>query len=354
MKAFFNRVIRYIKRWNYIRKDTARLSKLDNKTPHRIFYFGICKHSNLGDMAQYFCILNWIKENYPNHQLIQFEADTIVDKRFSFLPKFKKIYHPDNIIIFQSGYTTQDLGGFHEEMHRLIIETVPNAKILMMPQTIYFQHSQNKQRCAENHNKARNMLFLARDFVSFEMAKQMFPAISVKAFPDIVTTLIGNYHFQNQRNGVYFCLRNDEEKFYNSADLLALTEKIKQNDPISISDTTLSESFLTIRQNLQQFVEKEIEKFSHFKITITDRYHGTIFSLAASTPVIILKTTDHKVVTGADWFKGIYDDYVHVAQDLDDAFNIYQKLSKSQLSHSLSPYFKANFYDNLKSYFENQ
>lgn len=51
---------------------------------------------------------------------------------------------------------------------------------------------------------------------------------------------------------------------------------------------------------------------SHYKVVITDRYHGTIFSLIANTPVIIIKSTDHKVTTGADWFKGIYDDYVYV------------------------------------------
>lgn len=86
--------------------------------------------------------------------------------------------------------------------------------------------------------------------------------------------------------------------------------------------------------------------------TITDRYHGTIFSLCAGTPVVIIKTTDHKVTTGADWFNGIYDDYVYVAKDLENAIRISQKILKSNLAHTFRPYFKTEYYDKLKSLFE--
>ena len=87
-------------------------------------------------------------------------------------------------------------------------------------------------------------------------------------------------------------------------------------------------------------------------MTITDRYHGTIFSLCAGTPVIIIKTTDHKVTTGADWFKGVYDDYVFVASNLDDAYIIAKELLRKDCNYTLIPYFKTNYYDKLKSSFE--
>ena len=44
--------------------------------------------------------------------------------------------------------------------------------------------------------------------------------------------------------------------------------------------------------------------------------------MIANTPVIILKTTDHKVVTGADWFEGVYEDYVYVVNDLEEASQV--------------------------------
>lgn len=341
------------KRKKHIQSETNRLNGLINHEMPCIFYLGITEQPNLGDMGQHYCILNWIKENYPNHRLVKFESSTVTDTRFDFIIKFKKVYRKDkDIIIFQSGYCTQDLGGDHELMHRLICDALPEARIIMMPQTIYFKHAENKERTAKSYNNAKNMLFLARDFVSLKMAKEMFPDINVKAFPDIVTTLIGTLKFNNKRNGVCLCTRNDGEKLYSDEELGTLVSKLEQTTIVTRKDTQGKAPFKTIRKNLQQFINAEIESYSYYDVTITDRYHGTIFSLCAGTPVIIIKTTDHKVTTGADWFKGIYDEFVYVAKDLVDAYNIYENIKKKKLKHELEPYFKKEYYDKLRSYFE--
>ena len=99
---------------------------------------------------------------------------------------------------------------------------------------------------------------------------------------------------------------------------------------------------------VENYIENIIEQYSYYKVIITDRYHGTIFSLAANTPVIIIKTSDHKVVTGADWFKGVYDGYVYVAESLDDAYAKASEILRKDFSYNLLPYFKANYYDKLK------
>ena len=338
----------------YVKSETDKLTSLlvsSDPQVSRVFYLGITEHSNLGDMAQHYCIKNWIEENYPSFELVMFEATTVVDKRFGFINKFKKLHRPQDIIVFQSGYTTSDLGGCHDEMHRLICSNLPQAHILMMPQTIFFKHEKNKTRTAKMCNMASNMLFLARDTVSFETAKTMFTDVPVLAFPDIVTTLIGSYNFDNVREGICLCRRDDGEKFYSKEDLLNLEEKLKKIDKVTVTDTTIKENYLQIRSNLQAFIESEIEKLSHYRVVITDRYHGTIFSLAAGTPVIIIKTTDHKVVTGADWFKGIYDKYVYVATDLQDAYQRAIQICTSFDYQPLKPSMKQMYYDKLKTKF---
>lgn len=323
-----------------------------DSSQNRVFYLGITPHSNLGDIAQHYCICKWIENNYPDYELLKFEARTVVSDESGFLVKLKQIYTDKDIIVFQSGYTTQDLGGQHELMHRMLIDAIPTAHILMMPQTIFFQHEENRKRCAENHCKAKRMLFLARDSVSFKQAKVMFKGIKVAAYPDIVTTLIGTLDFKNQRDGVCICRRNDGEKYYSNAELNELVKKISVLDNVCITDTSIKENYLKVRKNMRYYVEREIEKFSHYKVTITDRYHGTIFSLIAGTPVIIIKTTDHKVTSGADWFKGIYDDYVFVANNLDEAFELYQKIVSKKFTYKLSPFMKEHYYDRLKDLFE--
>lgn len=329
----------------------GEFSQLSNDR-HHVFYLGITENNNLGDNAQHYCILNWINENYGGSQLVRVEATSVLDKKHDFLGLLKGAYRKGDLILFQSGYTTQDLGGNHEEMHRYIIDNMPYANILMMPQTIYFREEANKKRTADSYDKATNMLFLARDFVSYEMAKEMFPNVRVETFPDIVTTLIGKYDFSNvERNGISFCIRNDEEKFYSVNQVDRLKREISKFDKIEMFDTTINVSNAKIRQNLRKYIEWQIERFSHYKINITDRYHGTILSLAAGTPVIIIKSTDHKVTTGAQWFSGVYDEYVYVAEDLDDAYRIYKDLKRKSFTHKLKPYFMDNYYSKLKQLF---
>lgn len=348
-------VIRNNRKLRFIKQDVVRVEcelTCSDSMP-RVLYLGITAHSNLGDMGQYYCIHNWITKNYPTHTLIEVEADTVVNEKYNFIELLRRYYRNQDIIVFQSGYTTQDLGGVHDLMHRMVIEALPEAHILMMPQTIYFQHEENRLRSARIYNRGKRMLFLARDKVSYEAACKMMPDVNVKLFPDIVSTLIGKFDFTNTvRKGVILCRRNDGEKFYSDEDLNQMVSRIDKFSPVVISDTTIKKDYHLIQKNLGSYIKNVIESFSKFEVTITDRYHGTIFSLAAGTPVIIVKTTDHKVITGADWFKGVYDNYVYVAENLDDAFNIYMRLRSVHFDHKLSPYFEQKYYNELKYLFE--
>lgn len=335
-----------------MRNESDRLLSL-SEADKRIFYLGITAHVNLGDLGQHYCILKWIQENYPDYSLVQFEADPVVYQKYDFIQRFKKVYRPQDIILFQSGYTTQDLGGYHNLMHEMVVEALPNARILMLPQTVFFRKEENKRHTAAILNKAHKMLFLARDFVSFEMAKLMMPDIKVIAYPDIVTTLIGTLNFDNERDGICLCTRNDGEKLYTKEEIDELEKKFVENGvKVHQKDTQSNATITQIRSNLKQYIETEIESYSHFKVTITDRYHGTIFSLCVGTPVIIIKTTDHKVTTGADWFKGVYDEYVYVAKDLEDAYQKAKDMMLKDLDNKLLPYFKTEYYDKLKDVFE--
>lgn len=312
-----------------------------------IYYLGIPAHANLGDLAQGMCIRHWLKKNYPNSLVVEIETNALVNTHFPLLNKLKKSYQTGDMVIFQSGYTTTDLGGYADEMHRAVIDALPEAKFLMMPQTIYFKSKKNQDRTSKCYNKAKNMLFLARDRVSYGMACEMFPNITIMQYPDIVTSLIGSYHYDYPREGILLCCRNDGEQFYTCDELNSLKSKLSKVIKTEITDTTKNVKFKEINKNISGYVEKEINSYAHYNLIITDRYHGSIFSLAANTPVIVIRTTDHKVTTGVEWFKGVYDDYIFLADSLDDAYNVAQKILNTTFDYNLKPYFKEKYYDKL-------
>ena len=315
-----------------------------------IYYCGIPAHGNLGDLAQGVCIRRWLKKNYPEYHVTEIETDSLVNTKFSCLNKLKKAFNDEkDFVVFQSGYTTTDLGGFADLMHQAVIQALPNSRILMMPQTIFFQTDERKELCSKVYNSHTKMLFLARDNVSFEMAKEMFPDINKACYPDIVTTLIGTFESNHNREGIIFCLRNDTEKYYSDEELAVLENKCKAFASIDRTDTTKGRQVV---KEAEKFIFSEIERYSKFKVMITDRYHGTILSLIAGTPVVIIKTTDHKVVTGADWFKGVYDDHVYLAKDLEEAYELAKKLYIREEYKTLKLYFENNYYDKLPAVFK--
>ncbi len=333
----------------YMKKETERLLHISsNPGQPKIFYFGITEHSNLGDLAQYYCIRKWISKYYPHINCYEFESTTVVNTHFNFLDRLSKILNPDDIIIFQSGYTTQDFGGNHELMHRLVIDRFPDARIIMMPQTILFRTEEGKQLTSQSYNQDSNLLFLARDRVSYESACAMFPDVEVKQYPDIVTSLIGHYTYNYERNKVLFCCRNDGEKFYSDEEINRLRQKVSCLMPADMKDTTIKVDYKKIRNDLEYYIENEIKLYSHYKLLITDRYHGTIFSLVSNTPVIVLKTTDHKVTTGVEWFHGVYDDYVFLAESLEHAYQLAETILKNEYTYHLEPYFDREYYKKLK------
>ncbi len=321
------------------------------KGKKRIYYLGSPLHANLGDLAQGVCTRRWLAQFFEEYEVVEIKTNCIVNTHYSVLDDLKNSYQNGDIIVFQSGYATTDLGGYADDMHCAVMQALPKAKMLMLPQTVFFGSEERRQRTSQIYNSTENMLFLARDRVSYEMAEEMFPDRQVLLYPDIVTTLIGSKMYSGQRDGILFCCRDDSEKYYSDKEFKTLIDKCSAIAPVSRTDTTKYSDEKEIISNPEAFIWKEIEMYSRYKAVITDRYHGTIFSLIAGTPVIIVKSTDHKVVTGADWFKGVYDDYVYVADSLEDAYEIAELVCKKELSHKLEPYFEEHYYDQLLDVF---
>ena len=326
---------------------------IDRNGQHRIFYLGIPVHPNLGDLAQGMCIRRWLKKHYPFYQVVEIETNALVNTHLSAIKLLKANYKNGDFIVFQSGYTTTDLGGFADEMHRAIMNALPEAKMLMLPQTIFFKSKENETRTSKCYNSMKHMLFLARDEVSFKMAKEMFPDIPVECYPDIVTTLIGTKHFSSERKGILMCCRDDSEKLYTEEEISQLMERLKEIDSVSITDTTKNGDRSEIVANAEKHIWGEIEEYSKYRCIITDRYHGTIFSMIASTPVIVIKSNDHKVTTGVNWFDGVYDGHIFRADDLDHAFELVKAVYQADIPEITEPYFEKQYYDKLPELFRN-
>lgn len=327
------------------------LESMDSDKNH-IFFCGVPVHKNMGDQAQRFCIRQWCQNNYPEYEILEIPTWPFYEKEFCDLIKNKVT--KEDIIVIQSGYCTTDRHYDHK-MHRFIVKTFPNNKILIMPQTVKFFDDREARKTGKIFATHNRLLFLARDKFSYESAKKYFENTKVELYPDIVTSLIGTMEKSINKDGVLLCVRNDSEKKYSNDEIEKLAKKIENAGVrCEISDTNSELPLSELVCKFEQEFDRVLSFFGRHKVVITDRYHGTIFSLIANTPVIVLSTNDHKVKTGTEWFKGVYDDSQYNASSLEEAYSIAMDLINSNKEVVNFPYFKTEYYDKLKNLFENE
>jgi exopolysaccharide biosynthesis predicted pyruvyltransferase EpsI len=99
----------------------------------------------------------------------------------------------------------------------------------------------------------------------------------------------------------------------------------------------------------EKVIFDQIRMMSKHKLTVTDRYHGTIFSVIANTPVIVLGSTDHKLSSGVKWFSDkLFSKVIYFASSIDEAVKIAEKIYGTyDYDNKLPQYFNEKYWDKI-------
>ena len=329
---------------------------------HKVLLIHEAKNPNLGDQAQRMCTLQWIRNNYPNSDLLEigdfgnvFSFDVNKWTLFTDLACLIKLailkikIRQDDLLLGHSGYFMVDHHSGYKSF-LLMMRHFPKNKFVILPQTINFYTPYVRQMVQQRFANAKNVTLLCRDKISYGKAQQLFPHTKLLLFPDIVTSLIGTQKFTNNREGVLFCMRDDVETLYKHEEIDALMKRFGDIRIDKVDTTMHGISHSYINRHRVKLIWETIEKFSTYKVIVTDRYHGTIFSAIASTPVIVINSADHKLCSGVNWFpKDVFGGYVQFANNLDEAYDkALGVLNRKDLEYNNPPYFKENYWSKLR------
>jgi len=280
----------------------------------RCYLFMIAMHNNAGDLAQTVCIDEWLENNYPGSAIINVAWTSPDDKILKNICKSVRLQ--DDVFI-HSGFNITDITDEFAaptvfSSHRIILEELKEHKIVFFPQSVQYKSIEKWQWVKEMYSSHKDIVFISRDYISKKYAMELLPNAKHLAYPDIVTTWIGRYTFDVPQKDVLVCLRFGDESLISEKDKKALEKAIEsQGVLVGYSDTDVSASTFRYRGHRKEVVLEKIKEFSEYKVIVTDRYHGTIFSLIAGKPVIVLKTAGHKVESAISWFPDEFNDYVH-------------------------------------------
>ncbi len=313
----------------------------------KILVFNLPSDSNLGDHAQTVCIMEYLEAKYGGYGVYSFPTFTTCtyEDIKNALNRLKWLVNKDDVIVFHSGYHINDLycNQYFSMaptvmVQMIIISFFKKNKIIFFPQTINMNEN-NLEKYSQVLNESENALLMCRDMVSYNIAKRHFNKIKLLIMPDIVTTWIGRYKMvQSEKipKSAFVALRNplQAESIISKDKYDILIKSLKKcGYEIFYGSTVIDETYDQINGLQERYVRDKIEEFSKYSLVITDLYHGTIFSVIACTPVLVLQSLDHKIKSGVEFFRehNDFDKRVMYADRFEDSIKILENLKDEDL-----------------------
>lgn len=114
------------------------------------------------------------------------------------------------IIILQGGGNWGDLWTLHHIFRKKIVEMYPKNRVIIFPQTVYYQDESNLKDDIEFYNKYPNVTVCTRDNKSFEIMSRNFKNNKVLLVPDMAFFIDVKFK-PKKTDRILFAKRTDKE-----------------------------------------------------------------------------------------------------------------------------------------------
>lgn len=311
-------------------KSLAAKTRLDNRNENslscdadspKIVIVGCPDYGNLGDHAIAFAEEVFVKTQCNLAVVMQYGP---------LRTKWRELVEciqPGDTICLQGGGNMGTLYESYENERLAVIDRFRNNKIILFPQTISYGESLY-ERCYVKHMAKvygchSDLHLVAREQMSFERMRKLFPKAEVVLAPDIVLSLpMFNGSGANDREGLYFCLRADKECVLGEdTENVLITAAGGRFGGVVRTDTMYDKNELSPEEGKAAVLDK-IAELSRARLVVTDRIHGMIFCALSGTPCIALDNSNGKVGQEFRWLEHL--PFMHFAHNVEEAVKIIQ------------------------------
>lgn len=314
-----------------------RLSTSKNK----IILFQTPLHGNIGDHAITIAEYRLLSEKFPNTKVIEVPGGEIQSRLWNRLT-FKMCVKKSDLVLVQGGGFLGTLWMNEERQIQKLLSNLYDRKIIILPQTIYYDEDENGSRELKKdkkiYRKCNDLTAFLREKISDDFFDKNFNGVKHQLVPDMVLWLDGYNIQQYERNGILLCLRNDSEKTQDSESFIE-QELDYLSEDYCLTDTVVNHSISKAKREFE--VKNKIDEFSKARLIVTDRLHGMVLAAIAETPCIVILSKSHKVKGVYDWIKAL--DYIEIVEDISQIKKAAQKVLSVDKTHYENSSIKKNF-----------
>lgn len=292
-------------------------------------------HGNLGDQAIAQAEIDLLRR--MKLPFCDFPWTEGIEKRCA------KVTSWDKLILLHGGGYLGQLWQNEEERIRNTIIAFRNHKIIVLPQTVYFDLETEEGRKLLEESRSiyeshQNLTVFLREDVSYRFMKENMPSVHVELVPDIVFLLKWKALNLNRRD-VLVVMRHDKERTLSAEEyekmLLILGESFEKQ---RVTDTVIPGNIDISRR--QELLEKKLQEFSSASLVVTDRLHGMIFAAVTETPCIVINSLSHKVRGSYEWIKEL--GYIRMVSTIDEIPDVVNQLLSTEPQYNQKKYLRAS------------
>lgn len=288
------------------------------KDERKIVLFNTPSHDNVGDHLITLSELDFLNKYFNDYKIYE-----VTDIEYLWYhKKLKELLSVSDIILVTGGGYLGSLWLYNGEKNvRNIINEYPDNRIIILPQTIFFENNIRGKREFEeslkiygNHKK---LTLCAREEESYnKFISMMNNSDNIFLLPDI-GLLYKNFDINKEKNNhtIVICLRRDKERVLDDDN----REKIKSNlgsTGYEIKEISMhSGDFSGITGRKGQVNEKLVE-IASAELVVTDTLHCMISAALVGTTCIAFDNLSGKVGNVYKWIDNL--DYIYFCRNMQE------------------------------------
>lgn len=254
----------------------------------------------------------------------------------------------DGTILFSGGVTVSRLWPRHAEVKRIVAEACPNNRLVSLPSTMLFVDDEDRREASTLFGNHRNAVLLARDPVSAESARNVFPGnVHVETVHDSALLLPPQPRHAAPDHDVIWLARDDIEGVGSLAPSDVEVFDWTHYDPAGMRILFPGRFFSRVRKlapTLRSIVNRQIagsyDRFARYvlasgnrrldtgKVLVTDRMHPHILCALRSQHSVLLPDRFGKNRAVYEYTGRNYST-VHWADTYEEALEIARTVARS-------------------------
>lgn len=306
-----------------------------------IYFMATHNDGNLGDHLTILRMYDFCRHYFPDYEIIELPARSYDALKSEFVAK---IHNEDILIGLGGSYVSYKHLPFGEKHFRDFIQCFPDNRILIFPQPLYFEDTEEEQeemrKSAEIFSAHPHLTLCLSEKYSMQKAEGLYQCKKLFV-PDIA--LFGEPYLSDKprmNKGLYI-LRDDGKTALQEKDREKIKEALKKRtSKIEKADTQL-DHFVEPEQREAE-VQKLLDEYTRAKCVVTDRLHGMIFAALTQTPCVALDNCYHTVSGTYEWMQNL--PYIKMAQSPDEVGERLDEVLKVPsprfTNQNLMPYYK--------------